>query len=287
MLNILTTVFLIIRIVSNPIANVFQKKLSDKISSYVINMYSYLFLSLITISFIPKYILNIDYDYKLTGLIILAGLLCILGTSCTIKAVNIGELSVLGPINSYKSIIGLISAIFLLKEYPSFTGIIGIVLIIWGSRYIFETTKEGFSFNIFKRKDIQLRFSALILTGIEAAILKKIILLTSVEACMIYWCICGFLWSFIFAIITKKQILPKAQNFGIYIIIIGICLGLMQYSTNYVFSNMNVGYALALFQLSSIITVIFGYKFFNEKNITRKLIGTVTMLLGSVLIILF
>ena len=43
-------------------------------------------------------------------LVLFAGLLCTLGNICLIKAINLGELSVLGPINSYKSIIGLIFA---------------------------------------------------------------------------------------------------------------------------------------------------------------------------------
>lgn len=60
----------------------------------------------------------------------------------------------------------------------------------------------------------------------------------------------------------------------------------MQYSTNFVFEKMNVGYALALFQLSSLVTVFLGYEIFKEKNLKEKIIGTCIMILGSVLIIL-
>lgn len=61
----------------------------------------------------------------------------------------------------------------------------------------------------------------------------------------------------------------------------------MQYSTNYVFLKMNVSYALALFQLSAIVSVFLGYKIFSEKNIAKKLFGSVIMVIGAVLIILF
>ena len=50
--------------------------------------------------------------------------------------------------------------------------------------------------------------------------------------------------------------------------------------------NMNVSYALALFQLSSLINVIFGYKFFKETHLIKKLIGTTIMIIGAVVIIL-
>lgn len=286
MTNLLTIVFLIIRIVSNPIANVFQKKIPTEVSSFVINFYTYLILSLLCIPLLPKCLDSSFMDFKFFSLTFLAGFLCTMGIVCIIKAIHIGELSVVGPINSYKSVVGLIAAFLFLGEIPTLIALLGIFLIIWGSKYIFETTSEGFTINVFKRKDIQLRFLALILTGTEAAILKKIILISSVEACYIFWCFMGLFWSFVFVILLKKNLLVKLKNFIPYVLIISLNLGLMEYSTNYVFSKMNVGYALALFQLSSIVTVVFGYKFFKEQNLIKKLIGSLIMIIGSVLIIL-
>jgi len=49
---------------------------------------------------------------------------------------------------------------------------------------------------------------------------------------------------------------------------------------------MPVGYALALFQLSGIVSVGLGYAFFKERNIRKKLLGTAIMIMGAVLIIL-
>lgn len=284
--SILTIFFLIIRIVSNPIANVFQKKLSTSLSSFTINLYTYLFLSIFSICLFYNHINFTNFNTEFYFLVFLAGFLCALGTICLIKAVNIGELSVIGPINSYKSLVGLFFAIFLLNELPSLLALFGIILVIWGSKYIFETTEEGFSFDIFKRKDVQLRLLALLLTGFEAVILKKIILLSSVEVCFIFWCITGLLWSIIFVLVLKKNLFVKNRTKIYQLLFTAICLGLMQYSTNYVFSNMNVGYALSLFQLSSIVTVFLGYKVFKEKHLIKKLIGSLIMILGSIIIIL-
>ena len=77
----------------------------------------------------------------------------------------------------------------------------------------------------------------------------------------------------------------KTSSFtGIRILV--LCIGTMQYTTNYVFSHMNVGYALALFQLSTIISIVLGYRIFKEQNIKKKLLGAVIMVVGSVVIIL-
>ena len=60
----------------------------------------------------------------------------------------------------------------------------------------------------------------------------------------------------------------------------------MQYTTNIVFARMEVGSALALFQLSSIINLFLGYKIFHEGGMVRKLIGTIVMIIGAVMILL-
>lgn len=280
-----TILFLIIRILSNPIANLFQKKLATDNSSVTINFYSFLLLSIFSIPLWFSIHLPTS-NFYFWFIVFVAGLLCTLGTLCLIKAMEIGELSVVGPINSYKSIIGLISAFFLLGEIPSLFGLLGMFLIIWGSKFIFFKDVEGFSFKLFKRKDIQFRFLALILTGIEAAFLKQIIMLSSVETSFVLWCISGAIWSLIILLLQKKSLFLQRTTDYSFCIIIAICLGLMQYSTNYVFKYMNVGYALALFQLSSVVNVFLGYKIFKEKHFIYKLIGSFIMIFGSCLIIL-
>lgn len=227
-----------------------------------------------------------SYGFNFWNYVILAGFLCTLGTVCLIKALQYGELSVLGPINSYKCLVGLLFGFVILGEIPSIKAILGVLLIICGSWFIFDTVKEGFSFKLFKRKDIILRFCALFLTGAEAAVLKKIILISSSEECFIFWCFSGFIFSLILVLLLKKKFQPLFKKDIFAIFIIAVCLGLMQFSTNIVFEKLNVGLSLALFQLSSIVAIIFGYKVFKESNIIKKLIGSVIMIVGSCLILL-
>jgi drug/metabolite transporter (DMT)-like permease len=49
---------------------------------------------------------------------------------------------------------------------------------------------------------------------------------------------------------------------------------------------MPVGYALALFQLSVILTVILGHKVFREEKLWQKLLGSAIMISGSIIIII-
>ena len=275
------------RIFSNPIANMLQKALSERHSAVLINLYSYGLLSLACIINVCMGDYNwVSYGFNFWSYVILAGFLCTLGTVCLIKALQCGELSVLGPINSYKCLVGLLFGFMILGEVPSVKAILGVLLIICGSWFIFDTVKEGFSFKLFKRKDIILRFCALFLTGAEAAVLKKIILISSPEECFILWCFSGFVFSLILVLLLKKKFQPLFKKDLLSIFVIAVCLGLMQFSTNIVFEKLNVGLSLALFQLSSIVAIVFGYKVFKESHIIKKLIGAVIMIVGSCLILL-
>ncbi len=276
---------LFFRITSNPLANAIQKKLAEKYSATLINLYSFGCLSLACIY--PAFINHwSSYSYNYWGYVILAGLLCTLGSICLIKALQCGEMSVLGPINSYKCIVGLIFGYILLGEIPSLKGLFGTLLIIIGSWFIFDTVKEGVSFKLLLRKDIILRFCALFFTGCEAAVLKKIILMSSPKESFILWCFSGFLFSIILAFLFKTKIRRLNLKNTLGTIGIAICLGIMQYSTNLVFQKLNVGLSLALFQLSSLISVFFGYLMFKEKDIIKKILGTLIMIFGSCLILL-
>lgn len=276
---------LFFRITSNPLANAIQKKLAEKYSATLINLYSFGCLSLACMY--PAFINNWNsYSYNYWGYVILAGLLCTLGSICLIKALQCGEMSVLGPINSYKCIVGLIFGYILLGEIPSLKGLFGTLLIIIGSWFIFDTVKEGVSFKLLLRKDIILRFCALFFTGCEAAVLKKIILMSSPKESFILWCFSGFLFSIILAFLFKTKIRRLNLKNTLGTIGIAICLGIMQYSTNLVFQKLNVGLSLALFQLSSLISVFFGYLMFKEKDIIKKILGTLIMIFGSCLILL-
>jgi drug/metabolite transporter (DMT)-like permease len=221
---------------------------------------------------------------------VLAGIAGTLGNAFLVKALQKGDLSILGPVNSYKSVVGILVGILILGEIPSATGLLGVVIIIFGSYFVLGTTKEGFRWALLKRPDIRFRIWAMILTAIEAVFIKKIILASSTGTAFLSWCWFGCVFSLILVTVYKLDLrneirkleFPDLLRYGLLI----LCVGTMQYSTNYVFDHMDVGYALSLFQLSSIVSVLLGYRLFSEKEISKKLLGSAIMIAGSVIIIL-
>ena len=213
---------------------------------------------------------------------IAGGITGAIGNCFMVLALKQGELSVLGPINSYKAIVGMIFGIFLLHEYPNIYGLLGIGLIIIGSYFILESPKA------LLRKDIQYRIYALIFTAIEAVFIKKVIILSSIASSFIISSFLGAIFSYLIMRILENEKLhiPTKKNSIMYISTT-LCFAIMTFTTAYVFKYMNVGYALSLFQLSIILNVILGYKLFNEKKLIKKLLGSLIILIGSAAILIF
>ena len=61
--------------------------------------------------------------------------------------------------------------------------------------------------------------------------------------------------------------------------------GLMQLTTLLTLGKLQVGYSLALFQLSTLVTVYLGHRYFQERNIRRRLVGSLVMMIGAMLIV--
>lgn len=280
-----TYLVVLLRIVSNSLANLFQKKAVYNNSGIIVNLYSYFLMSLICI-FPAIFVDWTKYSLEFWLHVLLAGLLCTVGTIALIEALKIGELSELAPINSYKAIVGLISAFIFLHEVPTSKELLCVFLIVLGSYFVLDNEQLRFSYKTFLRKDVLLRLFALICTGIEASILKKIIVMSSFNIALILWAFSGFLCSLIiFMLLNPKNIFDNRIDVK-QLWLIAIFLLIMQLSTNYVFSKLNVGISLALFQLSSLVSIYFGYKIFNESNIFKKIIGTLIMLLGTTIMIM-
>jgi drug/metabolite transporter (DMT)-like permease len=279
----------LIRIVSNSISNVFQKQLTPGQNPFFINLVSYGILSVISLfliyDFPIHYVSNSFWLYSLIG-----GMMGAIGNGFIIKALESGQLSVLGPINAYKSIVGMIFAFILIGELPNVWGLIGVLFIIFGSYLVLDNGNEKFSWKIFKQPAIQYRIAALFLTGIQAVTDKQVILLSNLKYAFAGWCVFGFIFSiplFIFSGLTiKSQMKLLTGSMLIKYFFLAASIGVMVLCTNYVFKNMQVGIALALFQISILVNVFFGHHFFKELGLVKKLIGASIMVAGSILIIL-
>ena len=284
----------LLRITANPLSNLFQKKLvADAAHPLFVIFTTFGLLSLASIPAI-KIVASANIPPEYFYYMILCAIFAVSSNALLVEALKYGDLSLLGPVNSYKPVVGLIFGIFLIGEIPNITGLLGVALILFGSYFLSDniggdiTSKNVLM--LFKDKGVRLRMSALVLSATEAVFLKKALQYSTPFVSVILWCFLGFVISAAVAVVFtgnrfKKEIGILQKNKTLYFLLF-ISTGIMQYCTLLVFEELQVGYALALFQVSALISVILGYKYFNEKNIRKRFAGSIIMIIGAAAIIL-
>lgn len=290
----LTWIGVAIRILANPFSNVFQKMLTRRaVDPLSVVCATHLLLSLTCLPVLLSQLPPLSWDFW-WNICVSAGL-CVMGNALIVLALQKSDLSVLGPINAYKSVVSLIPGLILLGEFPVPIGLAGIALIVAGSYFLVDQRRDEAGASGLKRllsdQGIQFRIAALVCSAVEAVFLKRAILASSWVVTFAYWSLLGLAISL--AVIPIAIGIPRAlqslhllNKHRYVLVMLFATTGLMQLSTNYVLQAMPVGYALALFQTSTIVSVVLGYHLFQEQHFLRRLIGSVIMVTGAVLVIL-
>ena len=290
----MTALFVLVRILANPISNVFQKQLAER-SARPIFIIGVVHACLALVCAPLLFGVTIEAtSIDVWSNMLAAATLAVAGNTLLVHALRSGDLSILGPVNAYKSVIGLILSIFLIGEYPSPLGIVGVLLIVAGSylvvdRQVDQPGRNAFVL-FFLERGIQLRFAALILSATEAVFLKRAILLSSPWTVFVLWSLLGVPLAAIAFLVedarAKDQIMILRRSWKTFLAL-AFTTGLMQMTTVLTFDRMQVGYSLALFQLSTIVSVLLGYRYFQEHHLRKRLVGSIVMTAGAMIIIAF
>jgi drug/metabolite transporter (DMT)-like permease len=142
----------------------------------------------------------------------------------------------------------------------------------------------------FTDRGVQYRFAAMTLSAIEAVFLKRAVLLAPAWVTFACWSVFGFLVSLAaVGVVMRKRVWREVRVargvFSTYVALV-LAAGVTQLCSIIVLHGFQVGYSLALFQTSTLISVLLGYKVFKERNILERLIGSVVMIGGAVLIVM-
>ena len=134
-----------------------------------------------------------------------------------------------------------------------------------------------------------MRFAALGLAATEAVFLKKALLLASPLTTFVWWSVLGVpVAALAILLLLRKEagrdVVLMRSHWRTFLWL-AITTGVMQLTTLLTFGKLQVGYSLALFQLSTLISVFLGYRYFEEGNMRKRLAGTLVMVAGAVLIV--
>jgi drug/metabolite transporter (DMT)-like permease len=290
--QLLTILAVAVRIVANPLSNVFQKQLAQRSADpLVVVVATHGLLTALALPFlagVPLSALGVDF----WGNILAAVVLAVAGYVFLWYALRSTDLSVLGPINAYKAVLGLLLAVVLIGEVPTLSGVVGVALIVAGSYFVVDRVPgqtHGSAFRRFTREPgVRLRFAALVCSATESVFLKRALLLSSPITAFLVWAVCCFALAVMAVVLMRRGVpaeVARLRSEWRALLWLTATTGLMQVTTLLAFGKLQVGYSLALFQLSTLITVYLGHRYFQERNIRRRLLGSVIMVIGAILIV--
>ncbi len=220
------------------------------------------------------------------------------GNVLLLRSIQRTDLSIFGPLSSYKPIVGMLLGWWILAELPTHFGVVGMVIVLGGSLLLTDRPRSGISagstdFGL-RNKGVRDRLIAVALTAAGSIFLKLAMkhqgTLTSLSA----WCFVSWLLAFAWLVVeslrggSKRSAVPRFISVAMQPDVFGIAASMiaMQWLTISVFQVMHVGYALALFQLGSLVSVYLGHRLFGEVDFWRRMFAASIMFIGATLIVL-
>lgn len=285
-------VFVFSRLFLSSVSNVFQKQLSQHgLHPFYIVAATYAVLSLLSLPF------AFDAAFSQLSLsfwtnVFLASLFDVGGWMFMVMSLSKTDLSVFGPLNAYKVVISMLLAIVFLGEIPTAQGFAGVLVIVAGSFLLLPPStgaEQNRILQLLQDRGVQARFLAILLFSIGTLFLKSSLEHATPLDTLIFWSWFGLPLVLLANAFLKTERLidnvKKSQPHVLSMTTVGVTVFVMQYLTLVLMSQMLIAYTLALFQLGMLVQVCLGYRIFNEPHLARRLIASLVMVAGSLLVL--
>jgi len=205
------------------------------------------------------------------------------------KALYIGELSLTIPFLSFTPVFLILTSNLMLGEFPDLIGVLGVLLIVCGT-YFLEMRKSEGAFGPFKafikNKGGQLVLLVAFIYAITSNLDKiavqnsnpitRNIIVLSLMALMLL----PLIWY------KSTQKLIEIKSKYKLLLIAGFFAALTLFLQMIALTLTIVPYVISLKRTSALFSVILGFIAFKERNIKPKLLGSILMVLGVLLIAL-
>jgi drug/metabolite transporter (DMT)-like permease len=207
------------------------------------------------------------------------------------EAVKLEDVSLVTPLLSFSPVFTLLISAIFFGETPSAQGLLGVGLVLVGAYWLNLSSADRLApLKAFALKPgVMLILLAGLLWAVTPLLEKTAIRHTSPESPRF----AAFVATALLAIMLTPAVAVRGRpairklflhrrEWGLAALIAGIApiLGYTAVSLGF------VGYVTTLFKLSTIMTVIWGFLFLKERNLIKRLPGSVVMVVGAILIAL-
>ena len=220
--------------------------------------------------------------------LVLSGLSTGASWLCYFKALSMGDVNKVVPIDKSSTIISILFAIIIFQETNNLLiKLLGTVLLAAGIFLMVEKTKLQHS-NVKRRWIMYAVLSALFaaLTSILAKIGIENVesnLANAIRTCVVLI----MAWLIVFLKGKQRQLHTSTRKEVFYICISGIATGASWLCYYYAIQNGLVSIVVPIDKLSIVVSIIFSYIVFKEKLSKKAFVGLILMISGTLLMTIF
>lgn len=268
----------------------FRKKLANDISAAMFMWFSYLLIIILLLPFvITKHDVILDAFIESPVVLVGSAFSLMIATFMNLEALKHEELSYIAPLNSFVPIFTLLIAAVFLKETPPAVGIFGISLTFIGAYMInlkpdrvrwYDPIKHMFT-NRGALLSIGVAFGYAVNTVLMKQALNK-----GYDEFTIMFAITVIGWLFLFYVPITKITELKATFNSKKTYLAGATVSSFAGSFFHILAiaGTYASYAVSIRRFDSIISVLIGWRYLKETNIRNKLIGSLIMVFGAIIL---
>lgn len=218
---------------------------------------------------------------------IATSILNVIGIIFLMKALSIGELSLTMPFLSFTPVFLILTSVLMLGEFPNLIGIAGIFLITAGA-YVLDIKSNGGIIGPFqaflKNKGGQLTLLVAFIYAISSN-LDKITVQNSdpFTRNLIVLALMALMLFLLVQFKSEQKLTAIKPKLGI-LLIAGFFATLTLLAQMTALTMNIVPYIISLKRTGALFSVILGFIAFKERNIKPKLLGSILMVIGVILI---
>ena len=212
-----------------------------------------------------------------------------LASICYITALEEAPISLTVPLLSSAPLFMLVTSSVILREFPSVKGSLGVILVVSGAYLLNLHLAKGGVFlplkELVRSKASRLVLAAAFIFSLDTAFGKIVLQSTNVSFFGLTYCL-GMGIAMLPVLLYKTKEIPVKKMAAPPFIALGLLFGLGIISFLYAMGQTNIAYVSGVGRLSMVIAVLYGKFFFKERYISQRLVGSLVILCGVVLILL-
>lgn len=270
----------------------FRKKIAKSVSG---DMYIWVGYSLVLLAFTPFMVTRIpdiiNVLIKLPLFVFGAAISSIVATRLNLEALKREDLSYTAPLNAFVPIFTLIIAGLFLGENPPKFGTLGVIAVVTGAYIVNIKPGRIHWYEPLKRlttsAGAQLSIAVALFYAINT-VLIKVVANNGYSSLVIFYVTTLIGWLLLIHVPILKSSELKAVEKSDKLAILGG--GISSFASGYFHilatASTFTSYATSVRRLDSLISVLLGWRYLKESNIRMKLIGSLVMTMGAVVMAL-